>query len=382
LKSDVLKALHKNGSKTLTLNVTSCRPTYYQTPGVLIPSVTCTGTFVDSDGIHDQAAKIPSVDVSMATSYSLDESDEMSVYTSTYPDDSDTGGSEPRPDACAETSGFGFHAFYTTDDDFLYDGAKEFYDKFDNSSRAANIGKAWHDSRFVDTPCDQYGADWSDLIFIDTHGNVGLFEAENVECTDIFHCHHTTIYTTAPTTTDLTQLGTGDAEYVLNMGCSTASPIYCYGRSAVGRYTEQSSFHSVFHGLHIYAGENGLAFTSSSKEKKFAKTLSEYLNDGETIIEAWEDTHDDRKVWYNNLDEGCQVMSDPENSCGSVEYTCSRWSMYASTFYQDGKKYVTLNNRSSYSDDIFPGDPDYDIDLRYWYQSDTIPTYSPGHSLP
>ena len=381
LKSDVLKALHKNGSRSLTLKVTSCSPTYYQAPAVLIPSVSCTGTFINSQGLNEEGTEGVLVDVSLASSYSLDESDEMSVFTSTYPDDSDMGGMKSRPDlteptGCAETSGFGFHAYYITDDDLFYDGAKEFYDEFDTSSRAANLGKAWHDSRFVLTPCDQYGADWSDLIFVEAHGNIRYFVAENDDPLD-------QIYTTSTATTDLTQLGTGDAEYLVNAGCLTGSVIYCYGRSAVTRYTEATAgWHAVFDGLHIYSGNNGLAASNSSLEKKQARTLSEYLNDGETIIEAWDDTNDDVTVWLTNLDDGCCEMTDPDNSCAYQTNDCSRWSAYASSFYQDGKEYVTLNNRGSYSDDIFPDDPDYDIDLRYEYQSETVPMYSPGHPLP
>jgi len=375
LKSDVLKALHKNGSRKWTLNVTACSPTYYQTPAALIPSLSCSGTFIDSAGVpRDDTAGI-SVDISLASSYSLDESDEMSVFTSTYPDDSQMRGMQ-RPDSCAERSHFAFHAYYITDGDFWYDGAKKFYDKFDTGSREANLGKAWHDSRFVVTPCDQYGADWSDLIYVGAHGNIRFFEAENTDPS------LDAIYTADTATTNLTQLGTGDAEYLLHTGCLTASATYCYGRTATSRYTEQSSFHSLFHGLHIFSGHHGLVFVSSSEEEDLAKTLSEYLNDGETIMEACEDTADDVKTWLSNRQNGCSEMTDPDNSC-SWQYTdCSRWSAYASSFYQDGKQYVTLNNRGSYSDDVDPGDPDYDIDCRYQPGSGTVPIYSPGHSLP
>ena len=109
-----------------------------------------------------------------------------------------------------------------------------------------------------------------------------------------------------------------------------------------------------------------------------------YLHDGLTIIESWEDTADDVSIWNSNAKRDCGVMDDPETGCSFKKpwNDCARWSAYASSFYQDGKKYVTLNNRSTYSDDVFPDDPDYDIDLRYEYQSETVPIYSPGHSLP
>ena len=384
LKGDVLKALHKNGSKSLTLNVTSCSATYYQTPAALIPSITCSGEFIDSvSGLRDDTAEGVSVDVSLATSYSLDEADEMSVYTSTYPDDSHAGGMQ-RPDSCAERSGFAFHAYYVTSDNRFYDGAKEFYDDFKSSLREGNLGLAWHDSRFVDTPCDQYGADWSDLIYIGTHGAPRHFLAENEAPLD-------EIFTAANDSdpddvADLTELGNGDAEYVINTACSTASTIYCDGRTAISRYTEQSDYHSIFHGLHIYCSHHG-TFINSNSDRHItrAKDLSEYLIDGLTIIESWEDADDDVQVYNILAPHDCGEMIDPENSCDFTTpwNNCARWSGYASSFYQEGKDNITLYNRGgSNSHDVDPGDPDYDIDVRYQTESDSVPIYSPGHPLP
>ena len=234
--------------------------------------------------LRDDTALV-SVDVSIASSYSLDESDEMTFSPPPILMIA-TGSITAASDSCAERSGFAFHAYYITNKDCWYDGAEKFYDKFDSSSREANLGKAWHDSRFVVTPCDQYGADWSDLIYVAADGGVNLFEAENDEPLN-------KIYTADSDTTDLTQLGTGDAEYLLHTGCLTASAVYCYGRTAQSRYGEPSYFRTVFNGLHIFSGHNGITIVSSSEEKDLAKKLSEYLDDGLTIIEAWEDARDD-----------------------------------------------------------------------------------------
>ena len=189
--------------------MTSCQPTYFQAPAVLIPSVTCSGQFIDKvTGLRDDNGESVSVDVSLASAYSLDESDEMSVYTSSYPDDSQKPGTH-LPDACSETSGSGFHAFYTTDADRFYDGAKEFYDKFDTSSWDAYLGLAWHDSRFVNTPCDEYGADWS----VSPPCHITWLGQE--------FCRGKLILDTARSVTDdLTQLGTGDAQYLMLTACS------------------------------------------------------------------------------------------------------------------------------------------------------------------
>jgi hypothetical protein len=353
--------------------VTSCQATYYQTPGALIPSITCTGEFITpSESVRDDASEGISVDVSLAVSYLLDEVDELDVPTSTYPDTSDIVGTN----TCAERSGSAFHAFYTTFHPRFYDGAKEFYDDFHTSLWKGNLGKAWHDSRFVVSPCAKHGADWSDLIYVTADGAPRHFDGENGQ-----------IFTTDSEVTDLTQLGTGDAEYMLNAACSTASAMYCDGRTAVSRYTEQTDYHSVFHGLHIYSGHHGTSINSTSdRHKDRARTLSEYLKDGLTIIEAWEDTADDVSIWNNDASRVCGEMIDPDNSCDftSPWNDCSRWSCYASSFYQDGKQYETLLNRDlwPYNVDVDPDDPDYDIDLRYEYQSETVPIYAPGHSLP
>ena len=88
--------------------------------------------------------------------------------------------------------------------------------------------------------------------------------------------------------------------------------------------------------------------------------------------------------WDGNDEGGCGEMSSPDTSCNfkTPWNDCGRWSAYASTLYQDGKRNVTMNNRSSYSNDENPDESGYDIDIRYQYQSSRVPMYSPGHSLP
>jgi len=385
-----------------SFSISSCQATLYQTTQAVIPTLTCAGRENLSAA---KAAKkfVPihfSVTLSLASDYetaeeridldtaptSVGEKGEAASKKGTTISKLDreskrrglralakrTRGKPGRSTASSGDEGVGeFYSFYTADEDMFYRGAKKFYDRFDTWS-SAELRQVY--ASHLNGTSSTANADWADLVFMTSHGGMMFLstESDNVYTYDALE-----VGFTAP------PLGTGDLEHLLYTGCEAGSVNYCANKTATTRFTHTAKQSSVFQGLHHFAGSHGIRISSKSEEKALAKRIANYLDDGLSIREAWIDGYNDGDDYLRNFDEGCSKVRDASN-CNTEDYQCSRWKRYPSVFYQDGKKNESMTNRSSYTTDISPSDPTYDIDLIYSYVEDepTIPMTTLGKSLP
>lgn len=363
LKKDVILTFLQNGSETSKISVTRCWPSYYQLPSVLVPSVTCGGVLVDDDVILTSDPIVLSV--SLAAEVFLNDGD---VYVTTVTEEEDP---DPLPTDTGDFGGFRFGVYYTTDETRFYQGVDAFRDRMDNRwSDYDGPRWAYHDY-FTGTSNALY-AENADLLYVVTHGAVRGFTGQDEK-----------VWFNSPTD-PVAQLGVGDVEYVTHAGCHLGGAIYCEGMSAVSRYTDTNSRDSVFTGLHIFSSNHGTGISNNTIHRNKADTYAQYLIDGLTLIEAWESAEVDTRDWYDNYETGCYEIYDAPTGCSmdGTGFTCDRYGAYPASFYLKSKRNETIDTRGDYTSDPRKGDADYDIDLTYRYQSETVPISSDGYSLP
>jgi len=280
-----------------------------------------------------------------------------------------------------EVAGSKFAAYYDNGEDRFYDGAKKFRDEF-NDYWSYYYFRPAYENYFEEDSFDH--ADAVDLILFFGHGGTGT-----IATTD----SSVTLYGSYGNL-----LGLKDLEYFATKSCLTATVAYCSDMYGHERYTAQEvnyneltgsytmDWISIFSGLHVYSGMNGLAYSSSDSSEDLSNKYANYLMTvGLPVVDAWQYAALDSNDWYLYTYNGCTMFDDPENSCSYEEFDCNRWEMYPATFYIDEKRSESLFMAAIPSieeDDPVPGDPDYDIDFVYTYQSSTVPAFSLGYPLP
>lgn len=396
LKSDILAELPQSAKANVTIHVTSCEPVYYQLKKNAIPAVSC--SYVSK--LREKSLTPMILYASQARDISLRSNisklniseilndDDSGTVTAADPDRTYTMDDTDLPPDMGDTSNNRFAATYDADADYednFYAGAKKFYDQF---------GKTWSDaSLFADNPEDYVNdtengtlakVENYDFVFHFSHGlirELGFFTSSG----EIDTLPLNGLDTDDKSNSTSAQLGLGDLDYLTTMSCASASANYCDGLSAIKRYTDSNDRDSIFTGLHIYSGFNGVASGDKSNVKDLSNTYSNYLTDGLTLIEAWFDASNDSDNYVRGASCVYLLSSQADSTCDIYDYNitkCSRWSTYASSFYIESKKDVTIYNRASYSSDPRKHDSDYDIDLIYQYQDEQIPIYTEGHTLP
>lgn len=363
LKKDVILTFLQNGSENSNISVTKCWASYYQLPSVLVPSATCSGVLVDDDVILTSDPIVLSV--SLTAEVFLNDGD---VYVTTVTEEEDP---DPLPTDNGDLGGSRFGVYYTTDETRFYQGVDAFRDRFDNKWSDYD-GPRWAYHDYFTGSSNALYAENADLLYVVTHGAVRGFTGQDEK-----------IWFNSPTD-PVAQLGVGDVEYVTHAGCHLGGAIYCEGRSAVSRYTDTNSRDSVFTGLHIFSSNHGTGISNNTIHRNKADTYAQYLIDGLTLIEAWESAEVDTRDWYDNYETGCYEIYDAPTGCNmdGTGFTCDRYGAYPASFYLKTKRNETIDNRGDYTSDPRKGDADYDIDLIYRYQSETVPISASGYSLP
>lgn len=385
LNSDILALVGAADNPTIEL----CQATYYQTRTHLLPSVSCTVLMTKANSHHkdmlvftlplqtditprlltgENIQKLKDT-VADYANQEEDDVDDLISGTVVSADEDEIAADVPRDQG--DVVGDSFLASYLSNDSqssMYLQGVERFYKDF---------GDVWSDKHIDATVTDNwYGGtdklpriEKRDLVYHVSHAGLTYLVTDD-GLVHIFDDHM-----------DVAELGVGDTDYVVATGCLAGSANYCMNKTAVDRHTDTLDWESLFNGLHIFSSNHGLSVAGLFTHGDKAKLYSEYLEDGMTLVEAWDNAEIDVNA-YGHLMRCSVVDADLSTSCFEVDFTCSRYYMYPSSFFIDGKDEVTIYNRPSHSDDFRQGDSGYDIDLIYRYQDEQIPIYTEEHSLP
>ncbi len=360
IKNDIKNTMLDFSDGDHQIKIHSCEATYYQTSTALVPGVTCYAGLV-KDGELQTYSPI-GITVSVTPGNVLDEGKYPRIEFDRMVDKV-TSLEEKEDDDNT------FSVYYTTDETRFNYGAAGFRDYFENEWTLD--GYLWAYSNYW-VANDATYADDVDLIYIVSHGGVRGFPGEDAKVW----------VNNASTTT--AELGDLDLEYVTHAGCHLGGAIYCDAMKATKRYRASSSRNSAFNGLHNFSGNHGVGISNNNLHYNKAKTYAQYLRAGMDFREAWQDASLDTANWTNNYEKGCYIIPNPSTGCGmsGTAFDCSRWWAYPSTFYIKEQRNETIYNRDSYADDYQYGDAEYDVDLTYTYQSESVPISATGYSLP
>lgn len=366
LKNEILGRFWENAGGETQVAIKSCRATFVQMSDVAVPTVTCKGRNL-KDSLELATGSFD-VTVSLLTHIPLNDNAKalatlkiMDLPVDDIVIDIDVDEDRNEDDT--------FSVFYTTDEERFFYGSGGFREYFGDEWTQVHHAYAYY-NYFMDY--DYSYPDAVDMVYVVGHGAVRGFSGQDSK-----------IWVNSPSD-PVTQLGDGDLEYFTHAGCHVGGAIYCEGMRATTRYTDSSSRDSIFNGLHILNANHGTGLSSNTIHWNKAKMYATYLKNGLSIIESWFEGEYDSNVWYEDSDNDCYVITDPDTDCSmdGTAFDCSRWSAYPSSFYVEEKFDESIDNRDSYKDDIASGDSGYDVDLIYSYQTEEIPISSDGYSLP
>ncbi|MFH1455789.1 MAG: DUF6345 domain-containing protein [archaeon] len=395
LKKEITEVMAYEAGESHNIYVTNCESTYFQSQELLLPTVTCHGTLVKDGNLVAYSPVVTST--SLTPMYYVDKSLGHGKFPCVIDehcfDYDDDGGvcvhgtckfsgavsttkppqsGEPLP---GDVAGAKFAVYYSTDEDLFETAAKEFRDEFKDYWPDYDKYLSYK-NRFVEDSYDY--ADDVDLLFLFGHGYLGSVWAED-QPIYLYENKSSALYDYF-----LSQLGEKDLEYLAQFSCLSNSVVYCQGDYGRQRYTTTSDSGSVFAGLHTLSGMHGSLVSNTYHSKKVSKKFAAYLEADYSIVDAWAYALLDTNSWLVNRDNSCHEVSDPENHCTvDAGSSCSRYRAYPTTYYISGNIDESLSDWSSVEmDDRRYGGKNYAISVLYTYQSETVPIFSSGYSLP
>lgn len=362
IKSAIITAVSAEKSD-YDVNIAKCTPTLTQTISAIVPTVRCHVDLVSGGTVI--AASPFDVVVSAISGYSFDEADTEEPPTAPP----SAGSTSDTLAVGSDIEGAKFVSYYLRGETRFEKGARKFESEFKHRwSDSAGVFELTK-SAFVSGSSTH--ADAVDLIFAYGHGAPRSFSAGGGKVR---------VNSSGSSTS---QLGLIDAEYLAHNGCWVGTPIFCEGMSATARFTDSSTRESIFAGLHVLNGGHGVQINNTDRAEKRAKKYAQYLDDGQTVLDAWFNSGDKADRWLGSERNGCYISENPETGCGDwTKWDCSRHAIYSGSFYLKSKKEVDLDHRGDYTADPRIGDSGYDIDARYQYDGEYVPAAARGHSLP